>query len=118
MKALKQYAKMYIKLKAIEEILKDLHPTVLRELRKYPEGKADFDGVEFHLTKKVERKYQKDIEEKLKELRKMIDGLKAEAEQNGMVEITEKETFDASIPRSAKEQILAKVTEYKKYFGV
>jgi len=116
MKALKLYAKYYIKMKAMDEILKDLHPLVLRELKKFPEGKADYEGVEFHLTKKTEKKYDDSIEEQLKELREKINEIKLTAEENGKVIIIEKETFDASIPRSSKNNILSKVKEYKKHF--
>ncbi|GIV45771.1 MAG: hypothetical protein KatS3mg036_0589 [Ignavibacterium sp.] len=62
MKALKLYAKYYKKLKAMDEILKDLHPLALRELKKYPEGKADFEGVEFHLQKKLRKKFDEFVE--------------------------------------------------------
>lgn len=116
MKALKMYAKYYTKMIAMEEILKDLHPIAIRELKKYPEGKADFDGVEFHLTKKTEKKYNEKAELALKMLRENINEIKKEAEAKGMVEITEKETFDASIPRSNKKNVLAKISEYKKHF--
>jgi DNA replication protein DnaC len=118
MKALKLYSKFYKKLKAMEEILKDLHPLALRELRKQPEGKADYDGVEFHLTKKVEKKYDEYVDAELKEMREKINKLKEEAEKNGKVIYNEKETFDASIPRSAKKNVLSSVVEYRKYFSI
>ena len=116
MKALKLYAKFYKKMKAMEEILKDLHPLVLRELKKYPEGKADFEGIEFHLTKKIEKKFDEIVEAELKEIRDRINKLKEDAEKSGRVVYNERETFDASIPRSAKEHVLSTITEYKKYF--
>lgn len=118
MKALKLYAKFYKKLKAMDEILKDLHPLALRELKKQPEGKADYDGVEFHLTKKVEKKFDEFVEAELKEMRDKINELKKEAEEKGRLILSEKETFDAQIPRSSKEQVLASVIEYKKYFAI
>ncbi|MEG8946628.1 hypothetical protein [Rosettibacter firmus] len=118
MKFLKAYAKYYKMYKAFEEILKDLHPLALRELKKYPEGKADYDGVEFHLTKKVEKKFDEFVEVQLKELRDKINEIKKEAEQRGDVIINEKETFDAQIPRSSKEEVLATVKDYKKYFAI
>ncbi|MEJ5351938.1 MAG: hypothetical protein WHS65_10125 [Melioribacteraceae bacterium] len=118
MKALKLYAKFYKKMKAMEEILKDLHPLAMRELKKQEDGKADIDGVEFHLTKKVEKKYEEKIENELKELRDKINEIKQQAETEGRIAIIEKETFDASIPRSAKEQVLSTITEYKKYFAI
>lgn len=118
MKFLKAYAKYYKMYKAFEEILKDLHPLALRELKKYPEGKADYDGVEFHLTKKIERKYSETIDKQLKELRDKIEEIKATAEQSGLVILNEKETFDAQIPRSSKEQVLSSVKDYKKYFAI
>jgi hypothetical protein len=118
MKALKLYAKFYKKLKAMDEILKDLHPLALRELKKYPEGKADYDGVEFHLTKKVEKKFDEFVEAELKEMRDKINELKKEAEEKGRLILSEKETFDAQIPRSSKEQVLSSVRDYKKYFAI
>jgi hypothetical protein len=118
MKTLKLYAKYYKTMKAMEEILKDLHQLALRELKKYPEGKADFDGVEFHLTKKVEKKYDEFVENELKEMRDKINELKKEAEEKGRAIINEKETFDAQIPRSSKEQVLSAVRDYKKYFAI
>jgi len=118
MTALKLYAKFYVKQKAMEDILKDLHPLALRELKKYPEGKADFEGVEFHITKKVEKKYDDNLEAELKELRDKINILKQNAENEGKVKLVEKETFDAQIPRSSKEQVLSAVRDYKKYFAI
>ncbi len=118
MKTLKLYAKYYIKMKAIDEILKDLHSSVLRELRKCPEGKADFEGVEFHLTKKVEKKFDEFVEAELKEMRDKINELKKQAEEKGRVILNEKETFDAQIPRSSKENIFGKVGDYRKHFGI
>lgn len=118
MKVLKLYAKFYKKLKAMEEILKDIHPLALRELKKYPDGKADFDGVEFHLTRKVEKKYADEVETELKELRNKTNVLKLKAEEEGKVRFTERETFDAQIPRSSKDEVLGCVVEYKKHFGV
>lgn len=118
MKYLKAYAKYYKKLKAMDEILKDIHPMALRELKKYPDGKADFDGVEFHITKKVEKKFDEFFEAELKEMRDKINELKKEAEEKGRVILNEKETFDAQIPRSNKEEVLARIKEYKKYFCI
>ncbi|BDQ03514.1 hypothetical protein [Ignavibacterium sp.] len=118
MKALKLYAKYYKKMKAMDEILKDLHPLALRELKKYPEGKADFEGVEFHLTKKVEKKFDEFIEAELKEMRDKINQLKQEAEEKGRVILNERETFDAYIPRSSKDQVLAGIPDYRKYFAI
>lgn len=115
---LKMYAKIYIKIKALDEILKDLQPLALRELKKFPDGKADFDGVEFHLTKKSEKKYDEIVEAELKQMRDKINQLKQDAEENGKVIINEKETFDASIPRSSKDQVLATIPDYKKYFSL
>ncbi len=105
MKALKLFAKIYIKMKAMEEILKDIHPLALRELKKY-------------LTKKVEKKYDEFVEAELKEMRDKINELKKDAEEKGRVILNEKETFDAQIPRSSKENILSKVNDYRKHFGI
>ena len=118
MKNLKMYTKYYIKLKAIDEILKDLQPLALRELKKMPDGKADFNGVEFHLTKKVEKKFDVVVEAELKEIREKINKLKEDAEKAGRVVYNDKETFDAQIPRSSKEQVLSSVSDYKKYFAL
>lgn len=118
MKALKLYAKFYKKLKAMEDILKDLHSLAMRELKKHENGRAEIDGVEFHLTKKVEKKFDEFVEVELKKMRERINELKKEAEEKGRVIVNEKETFDASIPRSAKEQVLSTITEYKKYFSI
>lgn len=116
MNPLKLYAKYYKKQRAIEAILQDLHPLALRELKKYPDGKTDFDGVEFHLTKKVEKKYDEFVEIELKELRDKINTIKKDAEGKGKVILNEKETFDAQIPRSVKEEVLLSIPEYRKYF--
>lgn len=118
MKALKLYAKYYKTMKAMDEILKDLHPLALRELKKYPEGKTDLDGVEFHLTKKVEKKFDEFVEVEIREMRDKINELKKQAEEKGRVILNEKETFDAQIPRSSKDQVLASVRDYKKYFAI
>lgn len=118
MKALKLYAKYYKRLKAMDEILKDLHPLALRELKKCPEGKADLEGVEFHVTKKTEKKFDEFVEAKLKDMREQINLIKQEAEEKERVVIVERETFDAQIPRSSKEQVLASITDYKKYFAL
>lgn len=118
MRALKLYSK-YLKRKlAYENILKELKDECLRELKRTENGKAVVDGVEYHLTKKVERKYMPNVEEELKKLRKMIDEIKELEEKEGRVILKEKETFDSYIPASSLEAMLAEVPEYRKFFGI
>lgn len=118
MKSLKKYAKFLKKKLAYEEILKDLQEPCLRELRKADNGQAIVDEVEFHITKKVERKYSDVIEVILKEKRKSIKEIQDEEEKAGRVELKEKITFDAYIPKSTREDVLAEVLDYKKYFSL
>lgn len=113
---IKKFTKYYIKMKALEEILKDMHPLILRELKRQPDGKAIASGVEYHITKKVERKYSDKIDAALKDLREKINQIKQNAEANGDVSLIEKETFDVYIPKSSKEQVFATIPDYKKYF--
>lgn len=116
MNAIKQYSKYLKKMKAAEEILKELKAQVLRELRKYPDGKAIVDDVEYHLTKKTETKYATEVEERMKELRKLIEKIKEGEKEAGRAVTTEKETFDAYIPKSNLENVLGSVTDYKNFF--
>ncbi len=118
MKSLKKYARFLKKKLAYEEILKDLQETCLRELRKADNGQAIVDEVEFHLTKKTERKYSDSVEETLKAKRKEIKDLQEEEEKAGRVVLKYKETFDSYIPKSTREDVLAEVTDYKKHFSL
>jgi hypothetical protein len=49
-------------------------------------------------------------------LRDEINEQKRMAEESGKVSITEKETFDASIPRVSEKKVLSKVDDYKKHY--
>ena len=108
--ALKQYSKYLKKKLAADEILKDLQPLVLRELRRCKEGKAVEDDVEYHLTTKTSINYPASVNDKIKELRE-------EAKAKGKCKTRSVEAFDAQIPRSVKENVLARVPDYRKYFG-
>jgi len=110
MSALKQYSKYLKKKLAADEILKDLQPLALRELRKCREGKAVEDDVEYHLTTKTTINYPKTVNEKIQELRE-------EARTKGKCKSRSVEAFDAYIPKSVKENVLAQVTDFKRYFG-
>lgn len=118
MNALRLYAKHLVHKKAHEEILNNLKDQVLRELKKQPDGKAAVDGVDFHRTVKITRKYAKDIQDILKDLQAQIDDQKKRAEESGKVRLTPTETFDASIPKSSENEVLGRVRDYQKHFGV
>jgi uncharacterized membrane-anchored protein YjiN (DUF445 family) len=118
MKAIQLYAKHLIRSKAHAEILADLKDQVLRELQRTEKGKAISCGVEFHLTKKITRKYAKDIADILKDLKAQEEQQKKLAEESGKFREKETPTFDASIPKSTEEKILAGVPDYKKHFGI
>jgi len=111
MKALKNYSKYFKKKCAYEEILKDIHPAALRELKKCPEGKTDIDGVEFHVTNKPKKEYTEEVKAKIKQIRE-------DEEKAGRVDVSSTESFDASIPRSVKEKVLAVVSDFRKHFGL
>lgn len=118
MKATKKYAKFLKKKLAYEEILKDLQEPVLRELKKAENGQAIVDEVEFHVTRKFDRKYSTEIEAQLKEKRKQIEEIKEVEEKAGRVVLKEKPSFDAYIPKSTREDVLAEVPDYKKHFAL
>jgi hypothetical protein len=118
MNALTTYAKYLKKKLGYDAILKDLHEQALRELRKYENGRYVVSGVEFHVTAKVEKKYSDKVEEQMKELRGRISEIKAKEEEAGRVVMSEKITFDASIPKSVREEVLAEVPDYKKHFAL
>jgi hypothetical protein len=109
MKNLKIYSKYYKKVQALNEILKDLKPAVLRELKKCPDGQAIVDDVEYHRTIKITKTYPKEVTEAINSLRENAD----------LVSSKETESFDAYIPKSVKDEVLAKSsTDFKKYFSV
>lgn len=118
MRTLKKYAKYLKKKLAYEAILKDLQEAALRELRKQENGQAIVDEVEFHVTRKFERKYSDAIEEMLKEARAKIKEIQENEEKAGRVVMKEKESFDAYIPKSTKEDVLAEINDFKKHFSL
>lgn len=118
MRSLRKYAKYLKKKLAYESILKDLQEPALRELRKQENGQAIVDEVEFHVTKKVTKEFSTRTEELLAEMREKTKQLKEMDERDGLVVIKEKETFDAYIPKSTKEDVLAEVNDYKKHFAL
>lgn len=112
MKYIRQYAKLLKKQIALEEILKDLKPTVQKELRKCLDQKAIADNVEFHITSKAKKEYPAALTEQIKQLR-------ADAEASGKVKTSYAESFDAYIPKSVKEEVLAKSSsDYRKHFNI
>jgi hypothetical protein len=105
-------------MKAQERICADLKNTVLRELKKQPNGKAIVSGVEFHTTIKRLAKYPKDVKEILANLKNQIDEQKKRADDAGTVKYATTDSFDASIPKSSEKKILVGETDYKRHFGV
>ena len=114
---LNQYARHYIAQKAHEKICADLSKQVIRELRK-TEGGAVVDGIELHVSNTVKKTYAKDIQACLDELNFKIDEQKKIAVDAGKV--TEKYTpyVKGFIPKSNSKQILARVSDYAKHFGL
>lgn len=117
MNNLKQYAKYYKRLKAYEKICADLKPAVLRELKKEDGGKACILGVDFHITNKAIRRYPKDVQAILNNLKSDMEIQKKLAEDAGKVTITHTETFDASIAEATEQTVLSEVSDYARYFG-
>lgn len=117
-KALKAYSKAYKQLKAYEAICKDLKKEVLRDLNKEPEGKAVVEGVEFHKSKKVEKSFPR-IQPILDKLNAKIKQLKDTAEQTGNFKTKETPNFNASIPKSVTDSVLASCCkDYKRRFKI
>jgi hypothetical protein len=108
--ALKKYSKYLKKKLAMEEILDDLKPLALRELKRSKDGQAIVDDVEYHLTEKSTTSYPDEVNHKIQTLRE-------EARNSGKCKIKSREAFDAYLPKSSKETVLAKITDYKNYFG-
>jgi len=116
MTALKKYSKYLKKALAYDAMCKDMKDQVMRELKRQPEGQAVCDGVEYHLTTKTVRTYN---DPKLKEMKAQVEALEKQLLEAGAVKIKENETFDAYIPKSSKETVLARaVPDYKKHFSV
>jgi len=114
---LNQYARHHIAQKAQEKICTDLQKQVIRELRK-TEGSAVVEGIELHISNTVKRTYAKDIQACLDELNFKIEEQKKIAADAG--KITEKATpyVKGFIPKANAKQILARVHDYAKHFGI
>ena len=108
---LKLYAKYLKKKQAYDEILKDLQPLAFKELKKQPEGKAIVSDVEYHITSKTKITYPESVTEEVNRLRE-------EARNSGKAKSVSTLSFDAQIPKSAKERVLSVVTDYKKHFSL
>jgi hypothetical protein len=107
---LKLYSKFLKKKLAAEAILEDLKPNVLIELKKFTDGQTVCDDVEYHITNSSSTKFADDVNEQIK-------AIKENAKQANKFTLEVKETFNAAIPKSVKEKVLLKITEYKNYFG-
>jgi hypothetical protein len=118
MNAIQLYARHLIRAKAHAAICADLKDQALRELQRTAAGKETADGVEFHLTTKVTLKYAKDIADILKDLKAQEEQQKKLAMESGKYRAKKTPTFDAAIPKSTEESILAGVPDYKKHFGI
>jgi hypothetical protein len=118
MSAISTYIKFLRKKKAAEKILADLKKSVLRELRKCPDGKFVSNLVEFHLTNKRTASFAEDVEEILKNLRNQIDEQKKRAIDAGQVSYEEEESFDAEIPKTDQKKFLAEDRDYRRHFGI
>ena len=108
---LKQYAKILKKKLAYDAILKDIQPAALKELKKQPENRAIVSDVEFHITFKNAKQYPESVTEQINQIRE-------DAVNSGKVKTLVTTTFDAQIPKSVKENVLAQVTDYKKHFSL
>lgn len=107
---LTKYAKILKKKLAYDEILKDIKPAAIKELKRQ-RGKATISDVEFHLTTKKEIAYSKELKDKIKVLR-------TEELNTGKAKVLATQTLNAEIPKSVKEKVLAQVTDYKKHFSL
>ncbi len=108
---LKNYSKFLKKKLAAEAILEDLKPNVLIELKKFSDGQTVCDDVEYHITTSSSTSFNEEVNDAIK-------SIKENAKQAGKFKVETKETFNASIPKSVKEKVLAKITDYKNYFGL
>jgi hypothetical protein len=104
-------------MKAQEKICADLSKQVIRELRK-TEGGAVVDGIELHISNKVSRTYAPDIQACLDELNFKIDEQKKIAED--ACKVTQKTIpfVKGFIPKATAKQVLARVSDYAKHFGI
>jgi hypothetical protein len=118
MQSLKQYAKYFARVKAYEKICAELKSQVILDLKRQPDGRAAVNGVEFHLTKKVEKKWARDIQAVLDNLREEIKQQQKMAEDAGKVTYKETPTFDAAIPKATVEDVLGRIPDYGKFFGL
>lgn len=116
--ALQKYAHHFKQKRAHEKILSDLRKEVLAELKATAEGNAIAGEVEFHLTKKLSATvYPADIQDVINSLQQQIDDTKKNADEAGKVRRKYSAAFDASIPKSAEEDVLAEASnDFRKHF--
>ena len=117
MNALKEYTKHFIAARAHEAICKDLSKQVIRELRK-TEGGATVDGIDHCVSNKSKTTYADDVQACLDNLNKQIKQQKHVAEEAGKLTVKYTPFVKSTIPKSTKKQILARVHDYAKYFGI
>jgi hypothetical protein len=117
MNALKEYTKNFIAMKAHEAICKDLSKQVIRELRR-TEGGTTIDGVDHCVSNKSKTTYADDVQSCLDSLNEQIEQQKHVAEEAGKVTVQFTPHVKSTIPKSTKKQILARVRDYAKYFGI
>jgi hypothetical protein len=109
---LKLYAKLLKKSLALTEILKDIKPLTIKELKRFPDMQAVKDGVEFHMTTKSKKEYPDDV-------KLAIEALRTSSESAGHVKITSINTLDAYVPKSVKDTVLARASaDYRKHFRI
>lgn len=108
---LTKYAKILKKKLAYDEILKDVKPAAIKELKRQPGKKATISDVEFHLTTKKEISYSKELKDKIKVLRE--DEVKT-----GAATVLATQTLNAELPKAVKDKVLSSVTDYKKHFSL
>ena len=117
---LQQYAEHYKQKLAHERIMKDLKKEALKELKTFDGGKTNLNSVELHVTSKLrEVILPKDIQDMIEGLQSQIADTKKNADAAGKVKYKYSTTFDASIPKSVEEKVLAEASEtYKKHFKI
>jgi phenylalanyl-tRNA synthetase alpha subunit len=116
--ALQKYAYHFKQKRAQEKILSDLRKEVLAELKVIEGGNTVVGDVEFHMTKKLSATiFPKDIQDVIDSLQQQIDDIKQNADEAGKVKRKYSAAFDASVPKSAEEEVLAAASnDYKKHF--
>jgi hypothetical protein len=118
--ALQQYADQYKKKIACERIMSDLKKEAKKELNAIEGKSTSLAGVKFHMTQKLkETIYSDGVQKIIDDLKQKIETQKENAENVGDVTKKYSKTFDAEIPESAEEELLAEASDdYKKYFKV